>query len=159
MKKTKLKLRNIKENKIIWNKIRCYIDCVILACCMIIAFNISSNINVENDIQETTTMKYVFHDYDGNAYILNDDTVHGTTRSLDYLFKDEVPDSVKDGTKSWQWSASLANATNNQGTKQENENIQENNSTQENENVKDNSYSPFIFIRLCINFIYAQIKI
>lgn len=138
MKKTKLKLRNIKENKIIWNKIRCYIDCVILACCMIIAFNISSNINVENDIQETTTMKYVFHDYDGNAYILNDDTVHGTTRSLDYLFKDEVPDSVKDGTKSWQWSASLANATNNQGTKQENENIQENNSTQENENVKDN---------------------
>lgn len=138
MKKTKLKLRNIKENKIIWNKIRCYIDCVILACCMIIAFNISSNINVENDIQETTTMKYVFHDYDGNAYILNDDTVHGTTRSLDYLFKDEVPDSVKDDTKSWQWSASLANATNNQGTKQENENIQENNSTQENENVKDN---------------------
>jgi hypothetical protein len=65
---------------------------------MIIAFNISSNINVENDIQETTTMKYVFHDYDGNTYVLND-TVHGTTRSLDYLFKDEVPDSVKDDTK------------------------------------------------------------
>lgn len=149
MKKTKLKLRNVKDNKIIWNKIRCYIDCVILACCMIIAFNISSNINVENDIQEKTTMKYVFHDYDGNTYVLND-AVHGTTVSLDYLFKDEVPDSVKNETESWQWSVSLADVTNNQGIKQENENpqenentqvinnVQENESVQENENVKDN---------------------
>jgi len=137
MKKTKLKLRNIKGNKIIWSKFRCYIDCVILVCCMVIAFNISSNINVENDIPEKNTMKYVFHDYDGNTYVLND-TVHGTTRSLDYLFKDEVPDSVKNDTKNWQWSASLADATNNQDTKQENENTQEIDNTKENENIKDN---------------------
>jgi len=143
MKKTKLKLRNIKENKIIWSKIRCYIDFVILACCMVIAFNISSNINVENDIQEKTTMKYVFHDYDGNTYVLND-TVHGTTRSLDYLFKDEVPDSIKDGTKNWQWSASLADATKNKEMTPDNENtVAENNENivvndNMDDNVKDN---------------------
>lgn len=137
MKKVKLKLRNIKENKIIWSKIRCYIDCVILVCCMIIAFNIFSNINVENVTQEKTTMKYVFHDYDGNTYVLND-TVHGTTVSLDYLSNKEVPDSIKDNTKDWQWSVSLADINNNQGTKQGNENMQENNNAQENDNVKDN---------------------
>jgi len=69
---------------------------------MIIAFNISSNINVENDIPEGNTMKYIFHDYDGNVYILNDDTVHGTTVSLDYLSNKEVPDSIKDNTKNGQ---------------------------------------------------------
>ena len=138
MKKIKLKLRNLKENKIIWNKIRCYIDCVILACCMIIAFNISSNINVENDIQETTTMKYVFHDYDGNTYVLNDDTIHGTTVSLDYLSNKEVPDSIKDNTKNGQWSVSLAEINKNKDSSQENNNIQEEDNVQENNNVKDN---------------------
>lgn len=139
MTKTKLKLRNIKEKHILWNKIRCYIDFVILACCLVIVFNIHPITNIDNN-SERTTMKYVFHDYDGNTYVLND-TVHGTTVSLDYLFKDEVPDSVKDWKKSWQWTVSLADATKNKDSKQGNENVQKDNNTQVNENVKDNQVS------------------
>ena len=139
MKKIKLKLRNIKEKKIIWNKFRCYIDCVILACCLVIVFNISSNINIENNnIPEKTTMKYVFHDYEWNTYILND-SVHGTSVSLDYLSNKEVPDAVKNETKDWQWSVSLADVTNHQGIKQENENTQVNNNVSENENIQENN--------------------
>lgn len=135
MKKINLKTNNA-ERKLIWRKIRCYIDCIIMVCCLVVAFNIhpNSSIQTTNDNTEKNIMKYIFHDYDWNTYILND-TTHGTTNSLDYLFNEDIPDSLKNDTGNLTWTASLANATKNQETTPENENVDTEN------NIKDNQIS------------------
>jgi hypothetical protein len=71
-----------------------------LISCLIVVLNLNINTNEseENLYSEKSIMKYVFHDYDGNVYVLNDET-HGTSVSLDYLINDDVPDVLKDNNE------------------------------------------------------------
>lgn len=90
--------KKAKEKKIIWSKVRFYIDFIILACCLVITFNFHP-INIQNtsdttDTNEKTKMLYIFHDYEWNEFVLND-TIHWSANSWDYLFEDDVPDSLK----------------------------------------------------------------
>lgn len=87
-------MRKRKSNKIIWNKIRVYIVSVILICCSVIAFNIHPTNTELNTVSENQKMIFIFHDYEWNEYILND-TIHWSAGSWDYLFDEEVPDSIK----------------------------------------------------------------
>ena len=76
-------------------KFRRYIDFVILACCLVIAFNIHpSEIVNDNTPSEKHSMIYIFHDYEWNEYIMND-KIHWASSSRDYLFDDEVPNDLK----------------------------------------------------------------
>lgn len=109
----KLRIKKKTDRKILWRRFEYYINFVIIACCLVIAFNVHLNDNSNNytsSIIEKSKMIYVFHDYEGNVYILND-TIHGAADSWDYLFDDEVPDSIKrnddsTGTASlWDWSS------------------------------------------------------
>ena len=102
--------KNTKERKLIWAKLRHCIDFVILVCCLVVTFNIHpANKNVDNDMTtEKQIMIYIFHDYQGNQYILND-TIHGSADSRDYLFEDEVPDEIKLEEKDFTGSVSLRN--------------------------------------------------
>ena len=92
----KLKIKKTKERKLVWMKFRHYIDFLILICCTIIAFNIhpSNNMGNENIPSNNKTMIYIFHDYEWNEYVMNDN-IHGSYSSWDYLFEDEVPNSLK----------------------------------------------------------------
>ena len=89
-------IKREKEKTIIWKKLRYYIDFWILACCLIVVFNIhpTKNFNNDSDTEEKQKMIYIFHDFDWNQYILNDD-IHGSANSLDYLFDKEIPNSIK----------------------------------------------------------------
>ena len=112
----KFKIKRQKEHKLIWSKTRHYIDFIILACCLVITFNIHPN-NSLNNLSNTDDIKskmiYIFHDYEWNEYILND-TIHGAADSWDYLFDDEIPttlkwedtptNSVSLANLSWEWS-------------------------------------------------------
>lgn len=90
-----LKIKKNKEHKIIWSKIRKYIDFVILWCCLIIAFNIHPNKISENSIsQNESKMIFIFHDYEWNEYIMNEN-IHGASNYWDYLFEDEIPNDLK----------------------------------------------------------------
>ena len=108
MKKLKFKLKNIKEENLIWNKFKSCIYFTILISCLIVVLNLNINTNEseENLYSEKSIMKYVFHDYDGNVYVLNDET-HGTSVSLDYLINDDVPDVLKDNNETEVWSVSI----------------------------------------------------
>lgn len=107
-------MKKKKEKKLIWNKIRYYVDCVILVCCLIIAVNIHpskisnnfENNEESNNITEKTKMIYVFHDYEGNEFIMNDD-IHWSSSSWDYLFDDEIPDDLKWDEKKTTGSVSI----------------------------------------------------
>ena len=102
-------LKRKNENNIIWKKVRLYIDFCILVCCLIVAFNIHPSNSIDNLItSETQRMLYIFHDYEWNEYILND-TIHWSADSRDYLFDDEVPDSIKWDNSNHIDSVSLAN--------------------------------------------------
>ena len=93
MKNSKIKKAQVE--KFIWSTLRRYIDFTILACCLIIALNIHpSNVAKNHSVSEKATMTYIFHDYEWNEYIMNGD-IHGSSSSWDYLFDDEVPDSLK----------------------------------------------------------------
>lgn len=95
-------MKKKKEKKLIWNKIRYYVDFVILICCFVIAVNIHPS-NISDDSISTdgldtslgkTKMVYIFHDYEGNEFIMNDN-IHWSSSSWDYLFDDEIPDNLK----------------------------------------------------------------
>lgn len=96
----RLRIRKIKDEKLIWIKFRHYIDVTILVCCLIIAFNIhpssiaENNINNANYKTEKTKMTYIFHDYEGNEYNMNE-KIHWSSSSWDYLFNDEIPNELK----------------------------------------------------------------
>lgn len=113
MGKLKIRKKNT-EKKLIWNKVRHYIDFIILACCLVVTFNIHPvNENISNDSSvEKQKMIYIFHDYAWNQYILND-TIHGSADSRDYLFDDEVPEEIKLEEKDFTGSVSLSNLTDN----------------------------------------------
>ena len=109
----RLKIRkNNSERKLIWNKVRHYIDFVILVCCLVVTFNIHpvNNDSVNDDIQEKQKMIYIFHDFAGNEYIMND-PIHGSSDSWDYLFDDEVPSELKWEEKPFTDSVSLKDLT------------------------------------------------
>ena len=85
MGKLRIKKKNT-DKKLIWNKVRHYIDFVILACCLVVTFNIhpvNENASDDNSV-EKQKMIYIFHDYAGNEYIMND-MLHGSADSRDYL--------------------------------------------------------------------------
>ncbi len=88
--------KKTKEKNLIWIKFRKYIDFMILVCCIIITFNIhpnknnSSNNNLSSD---ESKMTYIFHDYEWNKYIMNEN-IHGSTNSRDYLFSDSIPNDL-----------------------------------------------------------------
>ena len=105
------KIKKIKEKKLIWSKFRLYIDFVILGCCLIIAFNIhvspQQTIIKDNSGNSTSTkMIYIFHDYEWNEYIMNDN-IHWAADSWDYLFEDEVPSDLKWEEKKTSGSVSI----------------------------------------------------
>jgi len=105
----KLKIRKNETNKtLIWKKIRYYIDFVILFCCSIIAFNIhpNDNTNIVDISSDNQWIVYIFHDYEWNEYILNNRTAHWSADSRDFLFNNEVPNSIK-ADKEITYSASL----------------------------------------------------
>ena len=84
---------------------RLYIDFLILICWLIVLSNIHPNNN--NNAVNESQMIYIFHDYEWNQYIIND-SIHGSANSLDYLFDDNVPNSIKAGDNFID-SVSLAN--------------------------------------------------
>ena len=77
-------------------RFRQYIDLMILICCLIITINIHPNKTIEEEISSSDESKmiYVFHDYEWNKYIMNEN-IHGSTDSRDYLFNDEIPNDLK----------------------------------------------------------------
>ena len=135
---SKLKVKKTKEEKkIIWTKLKHYIDFVILACCFIIAINIhpsSNNVKDESNPSETHTMIYIFHDYEGNEYIMNDHT-HGVSNYRDYLFEDDIPNDLKWEENEFKDSTSLENLINNQQS--DSDNTEKDNF----DDVKDNQIS------------------
>jgi len=103
--------RKVKNKKIIWKKVKNYIIFWILACCSIIIFNIHPT-KVSNNSDSATEDKkiiYIFHDYSGNEYILNEAS-HWSSDYLDFLFDREVPDSIKwENNQHYSSEVSLAN--------------------------------------------------
>ena len=100
--------KNTTDTKLIWIKLRQYIDFLILTCCLVVVFNIHPNQStINNNTTNQPSMIYIFHDYEWNQYILND-TIHGSANSWDYLFDDEVPNPIKAGDNITN-SVSLAN--------------------------------------------------
>ena len=117
----KFRIRMIKEKKLIWTKVRWYIDFVILVCCSIIAFNIHPLSIAQNaDDKNLSKMVYIFHDFYWNEYIMNEN-IHWAADSWDYLFDDEIPDSLKNEHNSSvklpdldsQWNIKNENSDNN----------------------------------------------
>lgn len=94
----KFRIRKIKEKKIIWMKFRNYIDFIILVCCGIVAFNIHPSSVIYGDDDsikvEKSKMIYVFHDYEWNEYVMNDN-VHWSSSSWEYLLDEDVPSDLK----------------------------------------------------------------
>ena len=104
-------------------KFRRYIDFVILACCLVIAFNIHpSEIVNDNTPSEKHSMIYIFHDYEWNEYVMNDH-VHWAPSTWDYLFDDEIPDNLKWEEKEFTDSVSLGDFVNSQEWESLNEEI------------------------------------
>ena len=137
------KIRKIKEKKIIWSKFRQYIDFVILGCCLIVAFNIRTSsqttIITGNNNPSSTKMIYIFHDYEWNEYIMNDN-IHWSADSWDYLFDDEVPNDIKWDEKKVSGSVSiwdLIKESENQSWYDDNNNSRDNIS----DSIKDNQVS------------------
>ena len=104
----KLKIKKTKEKKWVWWKFRYYIDFLILICCSIVAFNIHPSKITENQNapSDKKTMIYVFHDYEWNEYIMNDN-IHGSYSSWDYLFDDKIPDELEWDEQDFAESVSL----------------------------------------------------
>jgi len=128
----KLRIIRNKNNKIIWNKFKHYIIFGILASCSIIIFNIHPTKIIENSdyTEENKKIIYIFHDYDGNEYILND-IAHWSADSLDFLFNKEVPDAIKwIENQHYSSEVSLANKWENK-----------NNYWDDNKEIKDNQVS------------------
>ena len=112
-------------------KFRRYIDFVILACCLVIAFNIHPSKIVDSNVKtEKHSMIYIFHDYEWNEYIMND-KIHWAPDSRDYLFDDEVPNGLKWENEKITWSVSLWDLTNDESS----------NSNTEDNSIKDNQIS------------------
>ena len=88
----KLNVKKRKEKKLIWSKTKHYIILWIIACCLIVSVNIHPTNN--ESISNNPEMIYVFHDYERNQYILNNQT-HGSADELDYLFDDTIPNKIK----------------------------------------------------------------
>ena len=108
MGRLKIRKKNY-DKKLIWNKVRHYIDFVILVCCLVVTFNIhpvNNNPDTE-DTQEKEKMIYIFHDFAGNEYIMNG-PLHGSADSWDYLFDDEVPGDLKWEEKKYTNTVSLS---------------------------------------------------
>lgn len=140
MSRLRIKKKNA-EKRLIWTKVRHYIDFVILVCCLVVTFNIhptNNNINTDNSTDKQK-MLYIFHDYAGNEYILND-TLHWSADSWDYLFEDEVPSDLKWEEKVFTDSVSLSNTTPDTNQPKGNTGNIENNSDNET-TVKDNQVS------------------
>lgn len=137
LKMGRLRIRKkSEEKKLIWTKLRHYIDFVILVCCLVVTFNIhpiNDNIDDEN-FTEKQKMIYIFHDYAGNEYIMND-IIHGAANSWDYLFEDEVPSDLKWEEKEFTDSVSLSNIS------QDNSQAKENTENDFQASVKDNQVS------------------
>ncbi len=133
----KLKIKKMEKKKLIWWKFRKYIDFTILVCCVIIAFNIHPyKINEFKEvISDWSKMVYVFHDYEWNEYVLNDN-VHWASNSWDYLFDDEVPNDIKWEDKHFSDWVSIWDLMN----QYENEDINVNsgNDVDEKNDIKDN---------------------
>lgn len=89
----KLNVRKRKEKRLIWNKTKHYIILWIMACCLIISLNIHPT-NKESISNNNSKMIYVFHDYENNQYILNNES-HGSAENLDFLFDDTIPNNIK----------------------------------------------------------------
>ena len=139
----KLNIKRKKEKKLVWNKIRFYVDFIILACCFIIAVNIHPS-NISNKIgdnnlnksSENIEMIYIFHDYEWNEYIMND-TIHWASNSWDYLFDDEIPNDLKWEEKIDEWSVYIWDNFENKN----NDNQLWNGKEYENDSLKDNQVS------------------
>lgn len=131
----KLKITKIKsEKKLIPNKFRHCIEFWILACCLVVLFNIHPSDIYDTNLDEKPRMIYVFHDYEWNEYVING-TTHGSADSRQYLFDDEVPSTVKWenvdndpislGAKQWdsttQWSQTWNLADENSNTVKDNQ--------------------------------------
>ncbi len=116
-------------------KFRRYIDFVILACCLVIAFNIHpSKVVNDNTSSEKHSMIYIFHDYAWNEYIMND-KIHWASSSWDYLFNDEVPDDLKWDDEKATGSVSLGDLLDNEDLNSDEDGWNMDNS------VKDNQIS------------------
>ena len=105
----RLRIWKIKEKSLVWIKFRYYIDVIILVCCLIIAFNIHPSSIAENNLNNINNkikIKYIFHDYEWNEYIMNEDT-HWASSSWDYLFDDEIPNDLKWDDKIYTDSVSI----------------------------------------------------
>ena len=137
MGKLRIKKKNT-DKKLIWNKVRHYIDFVILACCLVVTFNIhpvNENASDDNSV-EKQKMIYIFHDYAGNEYIMND-MLHGSADSRDYLFDDDVPSDLKWDEKEFTDSVSLSNvASGDNEVKEDKKDISDSQAS-----VKDNQVS------------------
>ena len=92
----RLKIKKKWENKLIWRKLRGYIDLVILICCTVVAINIhpTKSTSSNDNYEENSRMLYIFHDFYWNEYILNE-SVHWSASSWEYLFDDNVPETIK----------------------------------------------------------------
>lgn len=88
----KIKVKRIKEKKIIWNRTKHYIILWIITCCLIVSFNLHPNNKLTSS--NNNEMIYVFHDYERNSYILNN-SFHGSAEDLEYLFNDSTPKTIK----------------------------------------------------------------
>ena len=135
-------MKKKKEKKLIWNKIRCYVDFLILVCCFIVAINIHpskiSNNFISNDKSDNSTEKtkmiYIFHDYEGNEFIMNDN-IHWASSSWD--------DDLKWDEEKNEWSVSIWELFEDSGTDSDesllNEELNEDNS--DSEWIKNNQVS------------------
>lgn len=98
----RLRIKKREERNIIWISFRHCIDVTILVCCLIIALNIHpskmvwvDNISGSNGLKtEESKMLYIFHDYEWNEYIMNDN-IHWASSSWDYLFDEEIPSDLR----------------------------------------------------------------
>jgi len=88
-----IKIRKKKERKILWDRAIKYIYLIILSCCLTVVNNLHPYEEpiIENEKSE---MIYIFHDYAGNQYILNN-SAHWSASSREYLFNEEVPEEFK----------------------------------------------------------------
>ena len=137
MRKLRIK-KNSEGKKIIWSKLRHYIDFIILVCCLVVTFNIhpvNENIDEKTPV-EKQKMIYIFHDYAGNEYIMND-SIHWAADSRDYLFEDEIPSDLKWEEREYTDSVSLSNMWTDSNQSIENTG----NNSNDQASVKDNQVS------------------
>ncbi len=116
-----IKIRKKKEKKILWDRAIKYIYLVILSCCLIVVNNLHpyEESQLDNWQNLKPEMIYIFHDYAGNQYILNE-SAHGSASSREYLFNEDIPEEIKSDDKTPQVDLSkeaevLGDDSNNQG--------------------------------------------